>query len=442
MRTKAEINNDGWFGIVPPRWRMVPLKSLFSFNKGLSITKEDLLDSGVPVVSYGQIHSRDNNCVDISNTQLRFVADSLAYSAPKAKLNQNGFAFADTSEDLDGCGNCVRIGNDLLNVFGGYHTIVLNPKCVFNSKFLAYAFMTDSWRWQIRRDLVDVKLFSVNQENLSETYVVLPPEKTQEQIVSYLDERCAAIDNDIARRREVIAKLREYRKSIITKAITNGLNPEVKMKDSGVEWIGLIPSAWKTTKIKSLFEIKKRIAGREGLTVLSITQDGIKPKDFSTGKGQFAQSYAHYQLVFPGEFAMNHMDLLTGWIDISSYEGVTSPDYRVFAIRDRDVCEPRYFRYLFQMCYTNKVFFGHANGVADKGRMRLQTDAFKNFVVPFPEIAEQSLIADYLDERCAAVDSVIMKQEQLIEKLCEYRKSIIHHAVTGKIDCSKGAVNA
>lgn len=132
---------------------------------------------------------------------------------------------------------------------------------------------------------------------------------------------------------------------------------------------------------------------------------------------------------------MNHMDLLTGWVDISRYEGVTSPDYRVFSVRDYTVSNHAYFRYLFQMCYLNRIFFGSANGVADKGRMRLQTSAFNNFVVPLPPLKEQEKIASFLDERCAAIDEAIARQEQLIERLGEYRKSIIHHAVTGKIDC-------
>lgn len=302
-------------------------------------------------------------------------------------------------------------------------------------KYLAYLFTTDSWRYQIRRDLVDVKLFSVNQTSLNETYAIIPPEDVQRRIVSYLDNRCAAIDEDVAMRREVIGKLKEYKKSLIARTVTKGLDLSAEMKGSDIKWVDQIPSNWQTSKLKALFQITKRIAGVEGLTVLSITQDGIRPKDFSTGKGQFAETYSHYQLVHPGDFAMNHMDLLTGWVDISRYEGVTSPDYRVFSVRDLAVSNPSYYLYLFQMCYLNRVFFGSANGVADKGRMRLQTNAFNNFVVPLPPLEEQKRIAAYLDERCVAIDEAISRQEKLIEKLGEYRKSIIHHAVTGKIDC-------
>ena len=98
-------------------------------------------------------------------------------------------------------------------------------------------------------------------------------------------------------------------------------------------WMGVIPEDWKSCPLKYIFEIQKRIAGKEGYTVLSITQSGIKPKNMSA-QGQYAQDYSNYQLVHPGDFAMNHMDLLTGWVDISRYEGVTSPDYRVFTVRD------------------------------------------------------------------------------------------------------------
>lgn len=434
MRTKAEINNSEWFGMLPKGWSMVPLSSLFRFSKGLSITKADLVEAGKPVISYGQIHSKQNVGVEVLEGLLRRVPNDLVGKDNASHVLPNGFVFADTSEDLEGCGNNVR-NNLACELYGGYHTVVLNPRRGFNSKYLAYLFITDAWRYQIRRDLVDVKLFSVNQTSLNETYAIIPPEDVQRRIVSYLDDRCAAIDEDVAKRREVIGKLKEYKKSLIARTVTKGLDLSAEMKGSDIKWVDQIPSNWQTSKLKALFQITKRIAGVEGLTVLSITQDGIRPKDFSTGKGQFAETYSHYQLVLPGDFAMNHMDLLTGWVDISRYEGVTSPDYRVFSVRDLAVSNPSYYLYLFQMCYLNRVFFGSANGVADKGRMRLQTNAFNNFVVPLPPLEEQKRIAAYLDERCAAIDEAISRQEKLIEKLGEYRKSIIHHAVTGKIDC-------
>ena len=122
-------------------------------------------------------------------------------------------------------------------------------------------------------------------------------------------------------------------------------------KFSGADWLGEIPSDWKVCPLKYIFTIKKRIAGEPGHTVLSITQSGIKPKDMS-GQGQFAQDYSNYQLVYPGDFAMNHMDLLTGWVDLSKYEGVTSPDYRVFINNDDTTYLSEYYKYIFQYSYS------------------------------------------------------------------------------------------
>jgi len=103
-------------------------------------------------------------------------------------------------------------------------------------------------------------------------------------------------------------------------------------KDSGVEWLGEVPKGWGIARVKHLFEIKKRIAGVEGYEVLSITQQGIKVKDIESGDGQLSMDYSKYQFVEFGDFAMNHMDLLTGYVDISPVLGVTSPDYRVFSV--------------------------------------------------------------------------------------------------------------
>jgi type I restriction enzyme S subunit len=105
-----------------------------------------------------------------------------------------------------------------------------------------------------------------------------------------------------------------------------------RYKDSGVQWLGDVPSHWATKRLRRLFAIKKRIVGTLGFDVLSITQQGLKIKDTESNDGQISLDYSKYQLVEPGDFAMNHMDLLTGYVDISRTCGVTSPDYRVFQL--------------------------------------------------------------------------------------------------------------
>lgn len=206
-----------------------------------------------------------------------------------------------------------------------------------------------------------------------------------------------------------------------------------EMKDSGVAWIGAVPSDYRTASIGSLFTIKKDIIGQEPEMVLSITQTGIRPKDLSSNEGQNASSYAHYQIVNVGDFAMNHMDLLTGWIDISKYEGVTSPDYRVFSLNDKEMSAD-YFLRVFQYYYTDRVFFGFGQGVATLGRWRLPAINFKKIDVPVPPVLEQRRIVAAIDDSVGKVDALIGNVQAQIEKLKAYKQSVIIEVVTKGLD--------
>ncbi|WP_455426758.1 restriction endonuclease subunit S [Dryocola sp. LX212] len=201
-------------------------------------------------------------------------------------------------------------------------------------------------------------------------------------------------------------------------------------KDSWVESLDNIPKMWSIKKLKYIFEIKKKIAGKIGYDVLSVTQKGIKIKDIESGEGQLSMDYSKYQRVYPGEFAMNHMDLLTGYVDISNYDGVTSPDYRVFAVRNKHSFYSRYYLYLLQDGYKQRRFFHLGQGSAHLGRWRLPTEAFNEIVYPCPSLKEQIKIASFLDHETAKIDNLIEKQQQLIELLKEKRQAVISHAVT------------
>ncbi|MBF0097884.1 MAG: restriction endonuclease subunit S, partial [Magnetococcales bacterium] len=142
-------------------------------------------------------------------------------------------------------------------------------------------------------------------------------------------------------------------------------------KDSGVEWLGKVPRHWQVKRLKNLFEIKKRIAGEEGYDVLSITQQGIRVKDTDSNDGQLSMDYSKYQFVDVGDFAMNHMDLLTGYVDISVFSGVTSPDYRVFSIKNINENNSNYLLYLLQNGYRRKIFYAFGQGASQLGRWRL-----------------------------------------------------------------------
>ncbi|WMN95559.1 restriction endonuclease subunit S [Vibrio parahaemolyticus] len=200
--------------------------------------------------------------------------------------------------------------------------------------------------------------------------------------------------------------------------------------ETDIEWLGKIPRHWSMQRLKFIFDIKKRIAGTLGFDVLSVTQRGIQVKNIESGEGQLSMDYSKYQLVNVGDFAMNHMDLLTGYIDISKFNGVTSPDYRVFSINDEKKYDKRYYLYLLQMGYKQRLFFHLGQGSAHLGRWRLPTEAFNEIRYPVPHTEEQTQIANFLDHETAKIDTLIEKQQQLIKLLKEKRQAVISHAVT------------
>ena len=271
----------------------------------------------------------------------------------------------------------------------------------------------------------------INSERQSRLLCTVPPLNEQQTIATYLDQKCTQIDALITNQQKQIEKLKAYKQSLITETVTKGLNPDVPMKDSGVAWIGKIPEDFSVQNIRSLFTIKKDIIGHEPDTVLSITQSGTKIKDISENNGQMANSYASYQIVNIGDFAMNHMDLLTGGIGISQYNGVTSPDYRVFNLKDNKM-NSRYFLYIFETYYRNKIFYAFGQGAANLGRWRLPAKNFYSIYIPVAPIEEQQAIVSYLDQKCTQIDNLIAIKQQKIEKLQQYKKSLIYEYVTGK----------
>ena len=272
----------------------------------------------------------------------------------------------------------------------------------------------------------------LNWDGVKWLKILAPSVPEQEHIAAFLDAECAEIDAVLEKTRASIEEYKKLKQAVITQAVTKGIRGDRPMKDSGSVWFEEIPCNWVMKRIKYLFHIKKDIAGKEGYTVLSITQRGIQPKDLSKNEGQIAANYSQYQLLAPGDFAMNHMDLLTGWVDISKYSGVTSPDYRVFVLDDAEKNDSSYYLYLMQMCYFNRIFYGLGQGVSGMGRWRLQADKFLNFPVVVPPVDEQKEIASYLNEKCSCIEVMIAKKQQYLTEIENYKKSLIYEYVTGK----------
>lgn len=416
-----EMKDSGieWIGKIPEEWTKD--KAIRLFNIIGSGTTPKNITSDFPCVNW--IQSGDINGSLISSCKNN-VSESIIsqysalkiYAAPFIVIAMYGASVGNTSISLiDGCVNqacCVLSAS------------------IYNLNYAFYA-IKSSQNYLIRKAIGGGQP-NISQDTIKQLWLPLPALHEQKRIAAFLDAECAEIDAVLEKTRASIEEYKKLKQAVITQAVTKGIRGDRPMKNSGSVWFEEIPCNWVMKRIKYLFHIKKDIAGKEGFTVLSITQSGIKPKDLSKNEGQLADNYSHYQLLNPGDFAMNHMDLLTGWVDISKYSGVTSPDYRVFILDDTGKNDSSYYLYLMQMCYFNRIFYGLGQGVSGMGRWRLQADKFMNFPVVVPPVDEQKEIVSYLNEKCKQLDTLIRNKQQYLIEIENYKKSLIYEYVTGK----------
>lgn len=225
MRKSNLVHNDDirWDIDYPEHWQIQRIRESFSFRKGLSITKANLEETGIAVISYGQVHSKKNSGVGLNEELIRYVNESYLTTNQSCLVEKGDFIFADTSEDVTGCGNCAYIDWDE-TLFAGYHSIIAHPDGSTNNKYLAYLFKSPTWRYQIRKKVNGVKVYSITQKMLKDVFILVPPINEQEEIISHLDEVCAKIDATIKKMEEKISNLKDLRIRLVADTVTGKID--------------------------------------------------------------------------------------------------------------------------------------------------------------------------------------------------------------------------
>lgn len=252
----------------------------------------------------------------------------------------------------------------------------------------------------------------------------------QQKIADYLDKKCSQIDTLRADIEKQIEILEEYKKSVITEEVTKGLDPNVEMKDSEIEWIGKIPKDWKVEKIKyNLF--RNEIKNKTGVQVLSVYREyGVIPKDSRTDNHNVtSEDTSNYKYVKPGVLVINKMKAWQGSMGISNYEGIVSPAYFIYELKSTNVFG-KYLHYLLRNCYKDE--FRRISGGIREGQWDLPAQGFENEMITIPSLNEQMEISDNLDNKCTQIDLIISSKKQQLECLENYKKSLIYEYVTGK----------
>ena len=265
---------------------------------------------------------------------------------------------------------------------------------------------------------------------LSSQFIALPSENEQEKVLSVVLNESKKVDALIVNVQSQIEKLKAYKQSLITEVVTKGLDPTVPMKDSGVEWIGEIPAAWDTVRVKQLLRERKERSAEGKEEPLSMSQKvGLVPTKTLDAIPNPASSYVGAKLAFVNDLVFNKLKAHLGVFSVSKYDGLVSPDYAVYY--STGVVDLKYLEYLFKTPQCISEFSKRSTGIA-MGLTRLYTDGLFAIECPLPPKDEQQAIVAYLDEKWTQIDRLIAIKQAKIEKLKQYKRSLIYEYVTGK----------
>lgn len=430
-----------WLGAIPEHWDVKQLRYLGRFRKGLTITKADLSDTGIPCLNYGEVHSLYPFEVNQDIQPLKSVPEEYLRTEPSACVKYGDFVFADTSEDLDGVGNFTHVSG-LEPLFSGYHTIIYSLDSEVSSRFLAYCLDSFAFRTQLRIGVKGVKVFSVTQEILRGGTAWLPTTAEQTQIARFLDHETARIDALIEEQRRLIELLKEKRQAVISHAVTKGLDPTVPMKDSGLEWLGEVPAHWDVVALKRIVEVKDGTHATPSYVdpspdafPLITSRDFIGTKiDFENCK--YISSEDHSEVIRRSDTQVG--DVLMSMIGGNIGKALIVETSREFSIKNvalfksagssKKAKQIMYFleSRLFEQ-QTELISRGGAQGFLGLGDIR-------SLVIPKPPERELGEILRSLAVQVPKLDSLIEVAGEAIQFMNERRSALIFAAVTGKID--------
>lgn len=414
-----EMKDSGieWIGLIPSTWKVVKVKYNFSNKK---------IIAGIYADNYERLALTMNGVVK------RSKEDANGLQPEKFEtyqiLNKGELVFK--LIDLQNISTS-RVG---LSSFDGLVSpayIIIKRNGEIISEF-AEKFFLSMWKNQIFNAMGDSGVrSSLNTKDLLEIQMTVPPIEEQQAIADYLDQKCSEIDSLCEDIKKQIETLEQYKRSLITETVTKGLDPNVKMKDSGIEWIGEIPEHWAIHPLYFYFgERKNKNILELETNLLSLSYGKIIRKDINSNGGLLPESFNTYNIIEKDDIIIRPTDLQndkkslrTG---ISKEHGIITSAY--LAMKAIKPVNPNYFHYLLHIYDIMKVFYNMGNGV----RQGLNFSNFSKLMVFEPPIKEQNDIISYLQEKSSEIDKIISDKNKQLEILAEYKKSLIFECVTGK----------
>lgn len=405
-----------WLGQIPTHWELTRISSVLTEVKDLNtslrfshpsqfkfgdiILKPDVNIEDVSSLSKCIIFRKDDILINGLNLNYDFVTQRIA------RANYTGII---TSAYI-----AVRVRNNLSSKYVTYLFKALDSRKVFNGLGTG------------------IRL-TLTYKELKKYYILLPPQEEQRQIVAYLDYKSNKINERICQRERELQTLSELKQAEIAAVVTRGLDPNVPMKKSGIEWIGQIPAHWEVTQLRKylrLFSDK----GHPDMDLLSVTREqGVIVRDITSKEENhnfIPDDLSGYKLIQKGQFAINKMKAWQGSYGVSKYKGIVSPAYYTCELNNIDT---EYFDVAIRSQAYIGFFTKYSKGIRS-GQWDLSPDALKSIPFVEPPIVEQRAIVSYITEISEKIDSYITKLKEEINYLQEYKQRLISDVVTGKVD--------
>lgn len=429
-----------WIGDIPEHWNVDKLKYVSNI-KGSNVDKliyEN--ENQVFLCNYTDVYKNE-----FINDKISFTKGSCTdEELNKFKLKEGDVIITKDSESPDDIGVPSYVCKDFQDVVCGYHLTMISPNHNdLNGNFLFRQLQTKRVKSYFKVNSNGITRFGLGKSPIENLKLILPPYQEQHQIVHFLDEKNEIIDKLISTKKNKIDLLKEQRKSLINQVITKGLDPNVKIKDSGVEWIGDIPSHWKITPLRFLGFFQNGISksseffgtGYPFMNYGDVYKNEITPESVE-GKVQSTETDRIQYSVIRGDIFFTRTSESKDDIGVSSTCLKTIPEcvFSGFVIRFRFYERthiPEYSRNHFQT-YWKKVFIESKMDIVT--RSSLSQQVLGQVPVLIPPIDEQQQIVEYLDNRTKEIDDLMSLEQKKIEVLKEYRQSLISEVITGKID--------
>lgn len=419
-----------WIGEIPEKWDVVTLKMVCNGIQDGTHGTFERVSEGVPLLSSKNVTEKGLYISEAESAVSELDANSIVANGYPAK------------NDLLFC--CVgTIGKSCLYEFDEplpfqRSVAFIRPGRFLNPSFLQYL----AWSCVLQGQAESLQNKSIQGGLylglIGSLKIPLASRLEQQAIADYLDAKTAEIDGLVADCEREVELLQEYRRAVISEAVTKGLDPNVPMKDSGVEWIGRIPEGWSILYPKKLFALRKERAYPNDVQLTASQKNGIVTQNeyMRLENQRVVQVITGNDIlkhVEAGDFVIS-MRSFQGGLEYSTICGKISSAYVMLYAIDRSFICDEYYKYLFKSDEYIQALQSTSNLVRDGQALR-----FSNFVqvyLPVPSVAEQQRIAQYLDIKTAEIDSLIEMKQQMADKLREYRKSLISEAVTGKFKVS------